>query len=61
MPSQSTRRVDQIAFYSIKIRLETPEIRILSVALFEVAISIYSMSRPNLPFTVSKSNIQHSY
>ena len=37
MPSQSTRRVDQIAFYSIKIRLETPEIKILIVALLSQA------------------------
>ena len=29
----------------------------LSVVLFEVAISIYSMSRPNLLFTASKSEL----
>ena len=33
LPSQSTRWVDQIWFYSIKIRVETPEIKFLSVAL----------------------------
>ena len=35
--SQSTGCVDQICLYGIKIRLETPEIKVLSVALLSQA------------------------